>query len=160
VNLLLALILLSSAFQNGGPLPKTAAAMPCGGSGVSPALQWSGAPPNTRSFALIVHDPDAPVAGGFYHWVLYDVPAQTSELATSARVPGNRSGRNSYGTIGYGGACPPPGNAHHYRFTLYALDIPSVHATQPLTATELLARMQGHILAQTTLVGMFAVAPR
>ncbi len=160
MNLLLALILLSSAFQNGGPLPKTAAAMPCGGSGVSPALQWSGAPPNTRSFALIVHDPDAPVAGGFYHWVLYDVPAQTSELATSARVPGNRSGRNSYGTIGYGGACPPPGNAHHYRFTLYALDIPSVHATQPLTATELLARMQGHILAQTTLVGMFAVAPR
>ena len=160
MNVLVALILLTSAFQNGGPLPKTAAAVPCGGSGVSPALYWSDAPANTRSFALIVHDPDAPVAGGFYHWVLYDVPPETRDLATSVRVPSNRSGRNSYGTVGYGGACPPPGNAHHYRFTLYALDIPSVHATRPLTATELLARMQGHILAHSTLVGMFAVAPR
>ena len=160
MNLLLALIFLSSAFQNGAPLPKSAAATPCGGAGVSPALHWSQAPPNTRSFALIVHDPDAPVAGGFYHWVLYDIPPQTSDLARSARIPGNRSGRNSYGTIGYGGACPPPGNAHHYRFTLYALDIASVDATQPLTATELLARMQGHILARSTLVGMFATAPR
>ncbi len=160
MNVLLALILLSSAFDNGTFLPKTAAAIPCGGSGISPALRWSNAPATTRSFALIVHDPDAPVAGGFYHWVLYNLPPETTTLQRSARIPGNRSGRNSFGTLGYAGACPPPGNAHHYRFTLYALDIASIDATQPLTATELLARMQGHILAQSTLVGMFATAPR
>lgn len=160
MNLLLALVLLSSTFTNGATLPRATGAIPCGGSGVSPELHWSNAPAGTRSFALIVHDPDAPAAGGFYHWVLYDIPPDTTTLPESAQIRANRSGRNGFGTIGYGGPCPPAGKAHHYEFTLYALDIASVHATEPLNALDLLARMRGHILVQSTLVGMFATAPR
>lgn len=154
MKVLLTLILLSSAFNNAGSLPKTAAAIPCGGSGISPQLHWSDAPAGTLSFALIVHDPDAPAPGGFYHWVVYDIAPETSELPESAKIPGNRSGRNSYGTVGYGGLCPPPGSTHHYHFTLYALDV-HVDSPQPLTAQQLQERMRGHILAQAELIGVF-----
>jgi Raf kinase inhibitor-like YbhB/YbcL family protein len=158
--MLLALVLLSGTFRAGASLPLSSAAPPCGGSGISPQLAWTGAPAGTRSFALIVHDPDAPHPGGFYHWVAYDLPPQTTTLAAGASIPDNRSGRNDTGTVGYFGPCPPAGPAHHYHFTIYALDIASVHATQPLSANELLARMHGHVLAQSELVGMFATAPR
>jgi phosphatidylethanolamine-binding protein (PEBP) family uncharacterized protein len=97
VNLLLALVLLSSTFTNGATLPRPTGAIPCGGSGVSPELHWSNAPAGTRSFALIVHDPDAPAAGGFYHWVLYDIPPDTTTLPESAQIRANRSGRNGFG---------------------------------------------------------------
>ena len=154
MNLLLALVLFSSTFANGGALPSRAAAIPCGGSGISPELHWNAAPPGTRSFALILHDPDAPAPGGFYHWVLYDLPSSTTELPANSKVAGHRAGRNSFGTIGYGGPCPPPGPAHHYHFTLYALNV-QIDSPQPLTAEQLQARMRSHILAHAELVGLF-----
>ncbi len=104
----------------------------CSGQNVSPALQWTGAPAGTRSFALIVHDPDAPTGvGGFTHWVLYDIPATATSLAKGA---GSADGKNlpagaaqsptSFGTPGYGGPCPPAGDKpHRYVFTLYALNV-------------------------------------
>src|SRR5215475_4946508 len=100
------------------------------GDNVSPALAWSGAPAGTRSFALMVHDPDAPTGSGWWHWVVYNIPAGTNSLPAGAGDPqkklmpaGALQGRTYYGTIGYGGPCPPPGAAHHYHFRLYALKV-------------------------------------
>lgn len=140
-GLLFALALASNTFLPDRTVPRFMVATRCGGKNISPELHWAGAPPGTRSFALIVHDPDAPMPGGFYHWVLYDIPASQSEIEVDA-------GR------GYRGPCPPPGKVHHYRFTLYALDVQRIGAAR-IDAKQLLVRMRGHILAQTTLVGLY-----
>jgi Raf kinase inhibitor-like YbhB/YbcL family protein len=99
----------------------------CGGANVSPALSWSGAPKGTKSFVLTVYDPDAPTGSGFWHWVMYDIPASVDGLARGAGVPGKQpagavQGATDYGAPGYGGPCPPEGDPpHHYVFTLYAV---------------------------------------
>jgi Raf kinase inhibitor-like YbhB/YbcL family protein len=151
VHLLLSLVLTSTTFVAGATVPKSMIAIPCGGQNRSPQLKWDDIPSGTRSFALILHDPDAPAAGGFYHWVLYDLDANYRTIARAYQLPGNRTGRNDAGSIGYFGPCPPPGKLHHYDFTIYALDTAKLNPTQPLTAAELLDRMRGHILAQATL---------
>lgn len=103
----------------------------CSGANRSPALSWSGAPDETRSFALTCYDPDAPTGSGFWHWILLNLPADTTELAAGA---GNETGMrlpdgalhvvNDFGTIGYGGPCPPPGHGpHRYQFTVHALSV-------------------------------------
>ena len=153
MDLLLALVLTTTTFAAGSTVPKSMIAVPCGGENHSPQLQWQSAPAGTRSFALILHDPDAPAEGGFFHWVLYDLAPGTHGLAYGAPVRASQTGRNGTGTLGYFGPCPPPGKLHHYNFTIYALDIANLNPPQPLTATELLARMRGHILAQATLTG-------
>jgi Raf kinase inhibitor-like YbhB/YbcL family protein len=160
VNLLLALVLVSSSFTDGATVPRMMVAVQCGGQNVSPPLRWSNVPAGTRSFALIVHDPDAPHPGGFYHWVIYDLPSTLQSLPISARIAAQRAGRNDTGSVGYFGPCPPPGKVHHYHFTLYALDVAHIGTGRPLTATELQARMEGHILAQTTLIGLWSAADR
>ncbi len=152
----LALTLTSSSFAPNARIPTRIAAPPCGGENRSPELRWSDAPARTRSFAIVMHDPDAPRAGGFTHWVLYDLPASTTSLAENAALPAGERGTNDTGAIGYFGPCPPPGKAHRYRITLYALDVAHVRARHPLTESELLARIAGHVLAQRTLVGRFA----
>lgn len=151
MHLLLALVLTSTTFASGATVPASMIALPCGGQNRSPQLAWSGIPSGTRSLALVLHDPDAPGSGGFYHWVLYDLGANDREIARAYQAPGNRTGRNDTGSVGYFGPCPPPGKLHHYDFTLYALDIANLNPAQPLTAPELLERMRGHILAQATL---------
>jgi len=153
VNALLALVLFSATFASGATVPQAMIALPCGGSNLSPQLRWSGVPSGTRSLALVLHDPDAPHPGGFYHWVVYDLPPRSGELAAAAPIPASRSGRNDSGSIGYFGPCPPPGKLHHYHLTLYALDV-AVRSMQPLDAEELQQRMRGHILAQTELVAV------
>jgi len=102
----------------------------CKGGNVSPALSWSGVPAGTQSFALLVHDPDAPTGSGWWHWVVYNIPASTTSLPAGAGDPkkklmpaGAVQGRTDYGTVGYGGPCPPPGKPHHYHFQLYALKV-------------------------------------
>jgi Raf kinase inhibitor-like YbhB/YbcL family protein len=98
----------------------------CNGPNMSPALTWSGAPPGTKSFVLTIYDPDAPTGSGFWHWVIYNIPASASGLPQGSGMPGKeppgavQSG-NDFGTAGYGGPCPPKGaKPHHYVFTLYA----------------------------------------
>jgi Raf kinase inhibitor-like YbhB/YbcL family protein len=104
-----------------------------------------------------MRDPDAPVAGGFWHWVAFNIPAQTSALAAGSSWPKSAvSASNSTGAYGYVGPCPPPGKPHHYVFTLYALDVKTIGgADSATTGPQLLDAMKGHILGQAALTGLF-----
>jgi Raf kinase inhibitor-like YbhB/YbcL family protein len=101
----------------------------CTGKNISPALKWSGAPKDTKSFAVTVYDPDAPTGSGWWHWVTYNIPASVTELAQGAgeaggaQMPkGAMQGKTDFGSAAFGGACPPPGDKpHHYIFTVFAL---------------------------------------
>ena len=152
-----AFVLASATFNADAPLPRTAAydKAGCGGSNISPELHWRGAPRGTHSFALILHDPDAPVPGGFYHWVAYNIPAGVHELAAGVRLAPDRLGITSWNEAAYGGPCPPPGPAHHYVFTLYALDTAHI-AGEHLSAQELQQAMARHTLARAAVTGLYA----
>lgn len=103
----------------------------CSGGNQSPQLQWHNPPPGTQSYAITAYDPDAPTGSGWWHWVVFNIPASVSALPTDAgNVAGSRlpagavQGRTDFGNAGYGGACPPVGHgAHHYRFTVHALKV-------------------------------------
>lgn len=148
--------LTSIDFPPGGSIP---AALTCDGVNRSPSLTWSDPPAGTKSFVLILDDPDAPV-GTFVHWVLYNLPPTARSLPPA--VPkqnevagGGRQGRNDFGDIGYGGPCPPGHMPHHYRFLLYALDTPlSLHAGA--TKPQVEDALKGHILARGRMVGVYS----
>ncbi|NER82497.1 MAG: YbhB/YbcL family Raf kinase inhibitor-like protein [Leptolyngbya sp. SIO1D8] len=98
----------------------------CEGENESPQLSWTGAPEGTKSFAINVYDPDAPTGSGWWHWNVVNIPASTNAISQNASTNDNLPDeaveiRNDYGTIGFGGACPPPGEVHRYIFTVYAL---------------------------------------
>jgi hypothetical protein len=147
--------LTSSAFKDGAAIP---AKYTYDAKNVSPPLKWSGVPAGAKSLALIVDDPDAPV-GTWVHWVLYDLPATTSELAED--VPksqyvagGAKQGLNDFRHLGYGGPSPPRGKPHRYFFKLYALD--TVLELKPgLAKRDLESAMERHILAQAQLMGTY-----
>lgn len=152
----LAFVLASSTFKPNATMPATTEynRSGCKGGNISPELHWSGAPAGTKSFALVMHDPDAPAPGGWYHWVVYDIPATTHAFAAGAKLPDNELGHTSWGEDAYGGPCPPPGAPHHYNFTLYALDTASI-GKQRLTGPQVEAAVAHHTLARTTLTGLF-----
>jgi Raf kinase inhibitor-like YbhB/YbcL family protein len=145
----------SSAFRQNQAIPKK---YTCDGSDVSVPLNWNDPAQGTKSFGLIADDPDAP-RGTWVHWVLYDLPADTRELAEGIPAKetlddGAEQGKNDFGKIGYGGPCPPPGPVHHYQFKLYALD-KMVGLRPGATKQQLLDAMKGHILAQAELIGTY-----
>ncbi len=145
----------SSAFEQGHPIPVK---YTCQGDDVSPPIKWECAPANTKSFALICDDPDAP-GGTWVHWVIYNLPPDAPSLpentAKSETLPnGAAQGRNSFQNIGYGGPCPPGGKAHRYFFKVYALDTLLTLDSHP-DKEKLLAAMKGHILAQGQLMGTY-----
>ena len=150
--------LTSPAFGHGAEIPT---ACTCQGKDASPPLAWSGAPAGTRSFALIVDDPDAPDPRApkmtWVHWVLYDIPPATTQLpegvATGDLPAGTRQGTNDWKRTGYGGPCPPIGR-HRYFFKLYALDTALPDLGAP-TKARLEQAMEGHVLARAELVGTY-----
>ncbi|MFZ0773344.1 MAG: YbhB/YbcL family Raf kinase inhibitor-like protein [Candidatus Sulfotelmatobacter sp.] len=145
----------STAFSNGGTIPKK---FTCDGPDVSPPLRWTRAPAATQGFALIMDDPDAP-AGTWVHWVLYNLPANATELAEGAEkqeqmANGAIQGRNDFRRIGYGGPCPPPGMPHRYYFKLYALDT-KLTLKAGATKAELERAMKGHVLGEAELMARY-----
>jgi hypothetical protein len=145
----------SAAFSGGETIPKK---FTCDGPDFSPQLSWTDSPARTKSFALIMDDPDAPL-GTWVHWVLFDLPADTKELsegvAKQEELPnGARQGNNDFLKIGYGGPCPPPGKPHRYFFKLYALDA-KLNLKAGATKAEVERAMKGHILARAEVIGRY-----
>ena len=148
--------LTSTAFQHEAAIPVQ---FTCDGDNISPELTWSDAPRETKSFALIMHDPDAPKPGGFTHWIMYDIPASVAALKPNMpkdeRIPGTGvQGENDFGVIGYMGPCPPSG-AHRYNLRLYALDV-ELGLMPGASHKKLLRAMQDHILEEAELMGKYA----
>ncbi len=144
-------ILESPAFVDGQPIP---ARYTCQGEDISPPLTWSDPPQGTRSFALIMEDPDAP-GGIWVHWVIYNIPAEMRSLPADFQAGEDvpiRLARNSWGRQAYGGPCPPSGT-HRYVFQLYALD--TVLEQEVADKTALLKAMEGHVLAYAELIGTY-----
>ncbi len=147
----------SPAFEDGGMIP---ARYTCDGEDISPPLRWENVPEGTRSFALIVDDPDAPVAT-FVHWVLYNIPAERRDLPEDVprliKVPDiGLQGTNDFkdNRVGYRGPCPPPGPPHRYFFKLYALDT-TLDIIEGASAATVERAIRGHILAQGQLIGKY-----
>jgi Raf kinase inhibitor-like YbhB/YbcL family protein len=150
--------LTSPAFPENGKIPRE---YTCEGADTSPELRWGGIPAGTQSLALIVDDPDAPDPAAprmtYVHWVLYNLPPDADGLPAGVpydRLPaGTQQGLNDWGRPGYGGPCPPIGR-HRYFHKLYALDTVLTGLDRP-TKAQLLAAMEGHVLAQAELVGTY-----
>lgn len=140
----------SSAFSQGEAIPQK---YTCDGEDVSPPLAWSGAPDSVASYALIMDDPDAP-AGTWVHWVLFDIPAQTTQLAENTPATVGIQGNSSWDRTGYGGPCPP-GGEHRYFFKLYALDT-MLGLEAGATKEAVLEAMRGHVAAQGALMGTYS----
>lgn len=149
----------SPAFGPNGSIPRKHA---CDGQDVSPQLSWSGVPKEARSLALIMDDPDAP-PGTWVHWVLYDLPASVAKLEeglpkketlSNGAKQGLCWGVEDFDRVGYYGPCPPPGSPHRYFFKLYALD-KVLDLAPKADKAQLLKAMEGHILAQAELVGLY-----
>ena len=137
----------SRAFRDGDTVPKQ---FTCDGADAAPQLKVDQPPPGTRSYALIMDDPDAP-KGTFTHWLAYDVPAGSGEL----RVMEGKTLRNSFGRSGYGGPCPPPGHGpHRYFFTVYAVDVPAL-TLRGHTRTDLEDALKPHTLGTARLMGRY-----
>jgi Raf kinase inhibitor-like YbhB/YbcL family protein len=143
--------LTSTAFEEGKLIP---ARYTCDSTNVSPALGWSGFPEKTKSFAIIMDDPDAPM-GIWVHWVIYNIPSTVTQLKEKNAAAEIKAidGINSWDEKGYNGPCPP-GGSHHYEFKLYALDKLLIE-TKAMTKEELLNEMKGHVLGEVTLTGIF-----
>lgn len=136
----------------------------CTGSNISPALSWSGAPKGTKSFALSIYDPDAPTGSGFWHWVMFDIPADTTSLAKNAGDPkaglapaGAVQGHNDSGSQGYFGPCPPKGDKpHHYHIQLFAVDVDKLDADENASPAVVGFNLHFHTLAKATLTGLWS----
>lgn len=146
--------LTSAAFEPHGQIP---AKYTGEGADVSPPLRWSGAPASTQSFAVICHDPDAPLIGrgtyGFVHWVLYNLPAASSSLDEATKA--GTAGANDFGKSGYGGPMPPEGHGdHHYYFWVLALDR-ELDLAAGLSLWQFLEQVEPHVVAMNRLIGIY-----
>jgi Raf kinase inhibitor-like YbhB/YbcL family protein len=144
----------SANFQNGEPIP---AKFTCNGANVSPDIQWSTPPIGTKSIAIVMDDPDAPLP--FTHWLVYNISPETHGIPEGASTPSTRmdhaaEGINSFGNLGYGGPCPPSGT-HHYNFRVYALDI-ALSLPSGQNKAQLADSVKGHVLAEGLITGLFS----
>jgi Raf kinase inhibitor-like YbhB/YbcL family protein len=147
---------LASSGIQGGEMPKQST---CDGTNASPELAWSAPPVGTRSYALVAFDKDSPFGYSFTHWVLYDLPADKRELPEGLlkqeQLPdGSRQGPNDFDQTGYVGPCPPGKSAHHYVFTLYALDS-ILNLPAGANRKQVEQALNGHVLAYGELIGSY-----
>jgi Raf kinase inhibitor-like YbhB/YbcL family protein len=147
-----ALTVESDDIRDGETLAKTYVFNDWGSDGrnVSPHLRWSGAPEGTLSYAVTCFDPDAPTGSGFWHWLLFDIPADVTELPAGAGVDGDLGvhGRNDYGINAYGGAAPPPGFPHRYIFAVHALDVEKLGVDRDTPPAVIGFNITAHTLAR------------
>jgi Raf kinase inhibitor-like YbhB/YbcL family protein len=155
-------VLLSPDLPEQGMIHRRQVYYACGGENVSPTLEWHNPPAGTRSFALLMHDPDAPGSQGFWHWIVYDIPATVSSLPAGAGdahtklLPaGAIQGRSDFGALGYGGPCPPPGSPHRYVFRLYALPVAHLNVPPDATGTIIASYAQASALGAAELISQY-----
>ncbi len=144
------IVVTSPAFKDHAIIPEKYS---CAGQDKSPPLEIAVVPEGTKSLAIIVTDPDAP-AGEFVHWTAWNIPV-TSRIPEGSLPQGAVEGTNDFGSIGYGGPCPPPGSVHKYMFRVYALDT-TINLPMGAGKTELEKAMEGHVLAEGKLVGIYS----
>jgi Raf kinase inhibitor-like YbhB/YbcL family protein len=155
-----AFTLSSSAFKNNAAIPDKYAfnGMGCTGENVAPPLEWKNPPAGTKSFALMVHDPDAPTGSGWWHWVAYNIPADATSIPEGGALPkGAVGGNNDMGKPGYGGPCPPPGSGkHHYNFTLFALKVDKIEVPPGASAAMVGFNANGNAIGKAKLTGIYS----
>lgn len=133
----------------------------CVGENISPSLAWSDAPKGTKSFAITVYDPDAPTGSGWWHWIVYNIPATTSSIASNASAKatlpkGAVESVTSYGVAGFGGACPPKGDkAHRYIITLYALNVEKLELPKNATAPLVGFNLNAHAIQKSSIIAYY-----
>jgi Raf kinase inhibitor-like YbhB/YbcL family protein len=154
----------SPAFKNGGRMPMATVfnSFGCTGGNQSPALAWSGEPAGTQSFAITMFDPDAPTGSGFWHWTLFNIPPTVHSLPADAGAQGSSTlpagageGRNDYGFSYYGGPCPPPGPAHHYHITVYAVKVAKLPLNIETSGAVVGFNLHFNTLAKGQIVGIY-----
>lgn len=146
----------STNFKDGQMIPKR---FTCDGDDISPSISWSSFPKNTRSFVVIMTDPDAP-GGTFTHWVVYDIPSSVQKLEENfpklTKVDGIKQGMNDFNRRGYGGPCPPKGHGYHrYFFKVYAIDLESLGLKAGASRKDVEQKMKGHILQEGQIMGVY-----
>ncbi len=135
----------------------------CTGKNISPSLKWVDAPKNTKSFALTVYDPDAPTGSGWWHWVIFNIPADATELKTDAgnlkkniAPKGSIQSMTDFGKPGFSGPCPPVGDKpHRYIFTLYALDVPKLDLDEKAVAPLVGYMLNQHVIAKASIISYY-----
>jgi Raf kinase inhibitor-like YbhB/YbcL family protein len=146
------MILISPSFDNNSNIPRK---FTCDGGDINPELQIQNIPPGTKSLALIMHDPDAPRVGGFTHWVVWNINPLISVVKEESVPPGSVEGMNGAGKTGYMGPCPPTGSAHHYHFTLFALDrVLDLDSNTKIESVQ--QAIKEHLLDSAELIGLYA----
>ncbi len=146
------MIITSPSFADGDPIPRK---FTCEGGDINPELQIQNVPSGTGSLALVLHDPDAPIEGGFTHWVVWNIDPGTALIKEESVPPGAVEGENGAGRVGYMGPCPPPGGHHRYEFRLYALS-GILGLPEGSSVHELMESIEGKILGEALLTGLYS----
>lgn len=146
------MIITSPSFADGDMIPRK---FTCEGGDINPELQIQNVPEGTETLALVVHDPDAPMAGGFTHWVVWNIDPGTVLIKEESIPPGSVEGKNGAGRTGYMGPCPPPGKPHRYEFRLYALSV-RPDLPEGSTMDMLMEVVNGSVISEAVLAGLYA----
>ena len=148
----------STTLKNNQELPKAQVykGFGCDGGNSSPDLSWDGAPLNTKSFALICHDPDAPHEFGWYHWLVININKNITSIKPNQKIKGSTETITDFKTTGFGGACPPKGHGpHRYIFTVYALDVEKLDVKQDTKPKEVEDLVKSHTIAKSSNTAIF-----
>ena len=156
-------MLVSTEVKSGSPMGIAQVYTACKGQNISPALSWSGEPTGTQSFALTIYDPDAPAGAGWWHWMVFNIPAMVHSLAAGAGNEGSKDlpagagqGRNDFGVSQYSGPCPPVGDhAHHYEITVYAVTVANLPLDNTASVATVSAQLGSNTLATAKIVGRY-----